>query len=170
MGSARSVKLGLKLIRIRRARHVLGLKLPKAERRALNAKHRQPVAGHISLRSFPPWLIKNGRMPTSYALKTRASHHRLLVDTLRARLLARPRGLIPVWSRGVAAYAHAQQASTISIIPSTLDTAGQTFKDNVEQMSRVTQRFNDLHAKVAQGGPPAAREKHLARSKMLPRE
>ncbi|KAI9747340.1 MAG: hypothetical protein M1815_004305 [Lichina confinis] len=78
--------------------------------------------------------------------------------------------IIRAQNAGVAAYAHAQQASTISIIPSTLDTAGQTFKDNVEQMSRVTQRFNDLHAKIAQGGPPAAREKHLARSKMLPRD
>ena len=107
-------------------------------------------------------------MLTSYALKARANHHRYSVGTLRGRLLVRPHGLS--WSRGVAAYANAQQANAISIIPSTLDTACQTFKDNAEEMTRATQDLNDLYAKIARGGPPAAREKHLARSKMLPRE
>ncbi|KAI9684114.1 MAG: Methylcrotonoyl-CoA carboxylase beta chain, mitochondrial [Trizodia sp. TS-e1964] len=37
-------------------------------------------------------------------------------------------------------------------------------------MRAVTAEFEALHAKIAQGGPPRAREKHVAKGKMLPRE
>lgn len=37
-------------------------------------------------------------------------------------------------------------------------------------MAEVLQRYHDLHAKVASGGTHTAKEKHLARGKMLPRE
>lgn len=31
-------------------------------------------------------------------------------------------------------------------------------------------RMTELHAKIAKGGPQKARDKHIARGKMLPRE
>ncbi|MCJ1392805.1 hypothetical protein MMC18_005676 [Xylographa bjoerkii] len=37
-------------------------------------------------------------------------------------------------------------------------------------MSEVMQKMTELHAKVEVGGPPKARDKHIARGKMLPRD
>jgi len=37
-------------------------------------------------------------------------------------------------------------------------------------MGEVTARMQELHQRVESGGPAKAREKHIARGKMLPRE
>ena len=37
-------------------------------------------------------------------------------------------------------------------------------------MGEVMAKMNELHAKIERGGPEKARQKHVARGKMLPRE
>lgn len=37
-------------------------------------------------------------------------------------------------------------------------------------MNEAIERLNSLHAKIALGGPEKARQRHVARGKMLPRE
>ena len=58
----------------------------------------------------------------------------------------------------------------MSIIKSQLDTRAAEFKENQALMSEL---LCDLRAKVAtvkQGGGDRARERHLARGKLLPRD
>ncbi|EEQ33846.1 Methylcrotonoyl-CoA carboxylase beta chain, mitochondrial [Microsporum canis] len=72
--------------------------------------------------------------------------------------------------RGVASFTHAHQASAISVLPTTVDTSSADFQENAKQMEEVLKKMNDLHAKIAQGGSQKARDKHIARGKMLPRD
>ncbi|KAI9882991.1 MAG: Methylcrotonoyl-CoA carboxylase beta chain, mitochondrial [Watsoniomyces obsoletus] len=69
-----------------------------------------------------------------------------------------------------ATLADAQQSNAISVIPTEVDKSSKTFKENAEQMSKALNTLHELHARVAEGGTAKAREKHLARSKMLPRD
>ena len=73
-------------------------------------------------------------------------------------------------SRSLATYVHPQQGEAISIIHSTVDPSSQDFKDNSLQHEALISRLNDLHSQISQGGPTKAREKHLQRNKMLPRD
>ena len=72
--------------------------------------------------------------------------------------------------RCVATFSNARHARSISIISSLVDTGDAVFKENEEQMLQATRVIDDLHRKVAAGGSARAKEKHLARGKMLPRE
>jgi 3-methylcrotonyl-CoA carboxylase beta subunit len=73
-------------------------------------------------------------------------------------------------SRCIATHTHSQHASQISVLPTAVDTASADFKSNRAAMDEVTSKLTELHQKFAQGGPAKAREKHIARGKMLPRE
>ena len=53
---------------------------------------------------------------------------------------------------------------------SDIDTASDEFKANTAAMTVVVEDLRSLSAKIAQGGSPAAREKHTARGKLLPRD
>jgi len=55
-------------------------------------------------------------------------------------------------------------------IASTLDTRGAGFRANAAHMRGLLEQLALRTAEAAQGGPAAAREKHLARGKLLPRE
>ena len=44
------------------------------------------------------------------------------------------------------------------------------FTENARQMGEVMARMERLHHKIEGGGPAKAKEKHLARGKMLARE
>ncbi|KAM7211134.1 putative methylcrotonoyl-CoA carboxylase beta chain, mitochondrial [Rhypophila decipiens] len=73
-------------------------------------------------------------------------------------------------SRSVATFTPPHQASAISIIKSELDTSSDEFKENERLMGEAMARLEELTRKVQLGGPPKAREKHIARKKMLPRD
>ncbi|KAI5299215.1 Methylcrotonoyl-CoA carboxylase beta chain, mitochondrial [Ascosphaera atra] len=72
--------------------------------------------------------------------------------------------------RSVANYAHPHQVEAASVIESTVDTSSPDFRDNEAQMKELLSRMSELHSKVAEGGPQKAREKHLLRGKLLPRD
>jgi len=55
-------------------------------------------------------------------------------------------------------------------LPSTIDTSTEEYKENSKQIGEVMAELEELTKKVQQGGPPKAREKHLERKKMLPRD
>jgi acetyl-CoA carboxylase carboxyltransferase component len=55
-------------------------------------------------------------------------------------------------------------------IESKIDTKSEEFKKNVEALKKVVATFEERLAVVQAGGPPAAREKHLARGKLLTRD
>ena len=58
----------------------------------------------------------------------------------------------------------------MSVIKSNLDTRGAEFKANAAAMRALVADLREKVAKVSLGGPPDAREKHLARGKLLPRD
>ncbi|KAF2758491.1 methylcrotonoyl-CoA carboxylase-like protein subunit beta [Pseudovirgaria hyperparasitica] len=72
--------------------------------------------------------------------------------------------------RTVATHTYSHHAHAISTLPNTVDTSSAEFKENKATMEELTANLADLHAKVAQGGSAKAREKHVARGKMLPRD
>ncbi|KAK7190601.1 hypothetical protein DPSP01_007257 [Paraphaeosphaeria sporulosa] len=73
-------------------------------------------------------------------------------------------------SRGVATYTHAHHADAVSVLPTNVDTNAEDFKENKRQMDEATEALEQLHAKIAQGGPEKAREKHIQRGKMFVRD
>jgi hypothetical protein len=72
--------------------------------------------------------------------------------------------------RRTANYAYSHHADQVSIIRSAVDTSSADFKENETQMKQVMDRIKDLKAKAALGGSDKARQKHISRGKMLPRE
>ncbi|KAI9788733.1 MAG: Methylcrotonoyl-CoA carboxylase beta chain, mitochondrial [Peltula sp. TS41687] len=72
--------------------------------------------------------------------------------------------------RSIATHTHAHQAAAISIIPSRVDKSSDEYQENEKQMADAVSKFNDLHTRIAKGGSQSAREKHVARGKMLPRD
>jgi 3-methylcrotonyl-CoA carboxylase beta subunit len=58
----------------------------------------------------------------------------------------------------------------VTAIKSTIDTASPEFHANEAAMRALTAELQERRAKTAEGGPPRARERHLSRGKLLPRE
>lgn len=73
-------------------------------------------------------------------------------------------------SRSIATHCPPNQASAISVLPTIVDPSTDEYKENARQMGEVISRLDELTKKIHQGGPPKAREKHLERKKMLPRD
>lgn len=73
-------------------------------------------------------------------------------------------------ARAVANLTPPHQAAAISRIQSNVDTASDEFKENKANMDGVMAKMQDLARKVQRGGSDKAREKHIARKKMLPRD
>ena len=73
-------------------------------------------------------------------------------------------------SRGIATHPHNHHASLISVLSAAVDKSSADYKDNALQMAEVMTRTTALHEKILKGGSAKAREKHIARGKMLPRE
>lgn len=94
------------------------------------------------------------------------------------RVHSRPQGLpchLPnttriVPRRAVATFTAPHQAQAISTIPTAVDTGSDEFRENQRAMDAAVARLTQLTAQAAAGGPPKARDKHLARHKMLPRD
>ncbi|KFA66747.1 hypothetical protein S40285_05311 [Stachybotrys chlorohalonatus IBT 40285] len=75
-----------------------------------------------------------------------------------------------VQCRSVAGLTPPHQAAAITRIQSNVDTASDEFRENQRQMGEVMAKMQDLARKIQRGGPDKARQKHLARKKMLPRD
>ncbi|KAK1976790.1 carboxyl transferase [Colletotrichum cereale] len=92
---------------------------------------------------------------------------------LLSRQLTRP-GLraprLPRSARTIATFTPPHQASAISRIQTNVDPTSEEFKENERHMGEVMKKMQDLTRKVHLGGSAKAREKHLARKKMLPRD
>jgi 3-methylcrotonyl-CoA carboxylase beta subunit len=58
----------------------------------------------------------------------------------------------------------------VAIIKSTADVTSPEFRANQAAMRALVAELEAKRAKAAEGGPPQARERHLARGKLLPRE
>ncbi|KAJ5723887.1 methylcrotonoyl-CoA carboxylase beta chain [Penicillium malachiteum] len=69
----------------------------------------------------------------------------------------------------VASYTHPHHASALSVLPTAVDTSSSEYRENSQQMQDILDQMNSLHAKISRGGSDKAREKHMARGKMLPR-
>ncbi|KAL2023543.1 hypothetical protein VTK56DRAFT_2151 [Thermocarpiscus australiensis] len=72
--------------------------------------------------------------------------------------------------RTVATFNAPHHAGAISVIKSNVDTSSDEFKENERLMGEAMARLDELTRKAQQGGPAKAKEKHLARKKMLPRD
>lgn len=72
--------------------------------------------------------------------------------------------------RTVATFNAPHHAGAISVIKSNVDTSSDEFKENERLMGEAMARLDELTRKVQQGGSAKAREKHIARKKMLPRD
>ncbi|WP_299374651.1 carboxyl transferase domain-containing protein [uncultured Kiloniella sp.] len=58
----------------------------------------------------------------------------------------------------------------MSVIRSKISPRSEEFKANAAHMQGLVDNLNNILAETAKGGPEKAREKHLSRGKMLPRE
>ncbi|KAK3338631.1 carboxyl transferase domain-containing protein [Lasiosphaeria hispida] len=72
--------------------------------------------------------------------------------------------------RSTATFTSPHYTAAISVIKSHVDTTSGEFRENERLMGEATTRLETLTRRAHQGGPPKAREKHLARKKMLPRD
>jgi 3-methylcrotonyl-CoA carboxylase beta subunit len=58
----------------------------------------------------------------------------------------------------------------VAILNTTIDKTTAEFRKNAAQMAALTEELRKRRAEAAQGGPAKARERHVARGKLLPRE
>ncbi len=56
------------------------------------------------------------------------------------------------------------------VLTSSIDTRAAEFRDNAARMRALAEELQARRAEAAQGGPERARERHVARGKLLPRE
>jgi 3-methylcrotonyl-CoA carboxylase beta subunit len=73
-------------------------------------------------------------------------------------------------NRSIATHTFSHHASAISVLPTKIDTSSNEYKDNASKFGEIMAHMQRLHEQIHEGGPPKAREKHIARGKMLPRE
>ncbi|RSL51629.1 hypothetical protein CEP53_008365 [Fusarium sp. AF-6] len=86
------------------------------------------------------------------------------------RQFGRQQSQVSSQKRAVANLTPPHQANAISRLQSVIDPSSDEFKENERQMSDVMDRMQELTRKIQQGGSEKARQKHLARKKMLPRD
>lgn len=72
--------------------------------------------------------------------------------------------------RSIATYYPPNQANAISVLPTIVDPSSDEYKENAKQMGEVVSKLEELTKKIHLGGPAKARQKHLERKKMLPRD
>src|SRR5579862_796349 len=63
-----------------------------------------------------------------------------------------------------------QAGKMVAVITSNIDAASGEFRTNQTAMRALVAELEQRRASAAEGGPPRARERHLARGKLLPRE
>lgn len=113
-------------------------------------------------------------MRAPFSLVRRLSSRSTLLLPHSQRLLPtralRATSIQPSSKRTIASYTHRHHASAISVLPSAVDTSSSEFRENEQQMKELVDRMAKLHGTIAQGGPQKAKDKHIARGKMLPRD
>ncbi|EHK23979.1 uncharacterized protein TRIVIDRAFT_76806 [Trichoderma virens Gv29-8] len=72
--------------------------------------------------------------------------------------------------RSAATLTPPHQAAAISRLQTNVDASSEEFKENERQMAEVTARLQELTTTIQKGGSQKARDKHIARNKMLPRD
>lgn len=72
--------------------------------------------------------------------------------------------------RRVSTHSHPHFEKAVSVLPTAVDIDSPDYKQNAIQMSEIVASLRNLHQRIALGGSEKAREKHIARNKMLPRE
>ncbi|KAL7907252.1 methylcrotonoyl-CoA carboxylase beta chain [Trichoderma velutinum] len=72
--------------------------------------------------------------------------------------------------RSAATLTPPHQAAAISRLQTNVDATSEEFKENERQMAEVTARLQELTTTIQKGGSQKARDKHIARNKMLPRD
>ncbi|MGE4220050.1 MAG: hypothetical protein AB7G39_11430, partial [Alphaproteobacteria bacterium] len=65
---------------------------------------------------------------------------------------------------------HPSGPPPMPVLKSAIDTRSPAFRDNASAMRALVGDLNDRIARVREGGGPSARDKHLARGKLLPRD
>ncbi|KAL8717222.1 MAG: hypothetical protein Q9225_005519 [Loekoesia sp. 1 TL-2023] len=73
-------------------------------------------------------------------------------------------------TRSIATHTYSHHAKQLSILPTNIDTSSATYKQNAAQYNELMAQLRELHQKIEKGGPEKAREKHVARGKMLVRD
>lgn len=73
-------------------------------------------------------------------------------------------------TRSVASYAAPYHENAISVLPNNVDPSSPEFKENEKLMGEAMARLDRLTRAAQQGGPAKARDKHISRNKMLPRD
>ena len=58
----------------------------------------------------------------------------------------------------------------MAILTSTIDKSAAEFRKNAAQMHALVEELQKRREEAAQGGPEKARERHVGRGKLLPRE
>lgn len=102
----------------------------------------------------------------------RASTLRSAIPRPRARPSLQPASSAQsrLGARSAATYTSRHQAAQISVLQTAVDTNSTSYVDNKKSMQELLDSFTTLHRKAALGGSEKAREKHVARGKMLVRE
>ncbi|KAL8790116.1 MAG: hypothetical protein Q9213_000818 [Squamulea squamosa] len=75
-----------------------------------------------------------------------------------------------IFRRSIATHTYAHHAKQLSILPTNVDTSSPTFRENVSNFGALMREMEDLHRKIEKGGTEKAREKHIAKGKMLVRD
>ncbi|KAI0149534.1 carboxyl transferase [Xylariaceae sp. FL1272] len=82
----------------------------------------------------------------------------------------RPSNLARTCARSIASYTAPYQANAISVIQTNVDSTSDEFRENERLVGEAMARLDKLTRAAQQGGSAKAREKHLARKKILPRD
>jgi len=99
---------------------------------------------------------------------SRSSRQALLLGRQLGRQSSRSQ--ISSQKRAVANLTPPHQANAISRIQTVVDPSSEEFKENEKQMNEVMSRMQELARKIQKGGSEKARQKHIERKKMLPRD
>ena len=73
-------------------------------------------------------------------------------------------------TRSIATHTSIHHAAAVSVLSTNVDKTSRDFKENAAQMAEVIGKMQELHKRIEAGAPEKAREKHIARGKMLPRD
>ena len=72
--------------------------------------------------------------------------------------------------RSIATFTHENNTAALSVLSSEVDTLSAHFTSNASDYEVLLRKMRELHRKIEQGGSAKAREKHIAKGKMLPRD
>ncbi|KAL8816251.1 MAG: hypothetical protein Q9223_004710 [Gallowayella weberi] len=76
----------------------------------------------------------------------------------------------PLLRRSIATHTYSHHTKQLSILPTAVDTSSSTFRKNVSQFNGLMSQMQDLHRKIEKGGAEKARQKHIAKGKLLVRD